>query len=320
LAYFHAIEGPIYYLFLRHVGFKIGSTDVSFAPSTGSLALLGLVCFEDNLPRFWFPILICSFDTIAGEMRADWLGLGMAIAIWAIATGRIKRVLAMAGILTALLTIGFITDVRMPGLPGRGGEISARDTVGRALSGIDPALARELSPGSTIYAGTIAWRENWWKAIRQEVFKSPVTAIFGFGYGYPINQLVPALRNSDIRSPHSVFYFTLANSGLVGFALFVMLQLQLLRLLWKTFRQTGQIFGFLCAIFAIENSMFGNFFEAPQRAVPTYILIGMCIGPLFLVSQEQSVGNRERRERKTPMPLPGDLPIDWPTTSEPALY
>lgn len=320
LAYFHAIEGPIYYLFLRHVGFKIGATDVSFAPSTGSLALLGLICFEDKLARFWFPILICSFDTIAAEMRADWVGLGMAIAIWAVVTGQIKRVLAMTGILLTLLTIGFIADVRMPGLPGRGGEISARDTIGRALSGIDPELAKELSPGSTIYAGTITWRQNWWKAIREDVFKSPVTTIFGFGYGYPIQQLVPTLRNVDIRSPHSVFYFTLANSGLLGFALFVLLELQLLRILWKTFRQTGQIFGFLCAIFAIENAMFGNFFEAPQRALPTYILVGMCIGPLFLVPQEQSTGNRDRRESRIPIPLPGEQPIDWPPTSEPALY
>ncbi len=317
LAYFHAIEGPIYYLFLRHVSFKIGSTDVSFAPGTGSLALLGLFCFEQRLSRYWFPILVCSFDTIAGEMRADWLGFGMAVVVWAIAARQIKRVLTIAAILIALLAIGFVTDVRIPGLPGRGGEISARDTVARALSGIDPELAQQLSPGAMGYgAGTIAWRENWWRDIRGEVFKSPVTAIFGLGYGYPIGQLVPALRNVDIRSPHSVFHFTLANSGLLGFFLFVLLQMQLLRVLWKTFKQTGQIFGLACAIFAIENSMFGNFFEAPQRAIPTYILLGMCIGPLFLAATQQSTSDDVRKGGRALIPLLHEPAKGWPTSPE----
>jgi hypothetical protein len=281
--------------------------------------LLGLFCFEKNLARYWFPILICSFDTIAGEMRADWVGLGMAVAVWALATGQIKRVLSMVAILAALLAIGFAADIRMPALPGRGGEISARDTVGRALSGIDPELAEEYSPGAGSYAGTISWRENWWKAIRAEVFKRKVTTVFGLGYGYPIGQLVPALRNSDIRSPHSVFYFTLAYSGFVGFLLFALLQLQLLGVLWRTFRQTGQIFGLACAIFAIVNSMFGNFFEAPQRAMPTYILVGMCIGPLFLAVKQQIVAEERKKGSMISAPSPHAAVKDRPAKFAPAI-
>jgi hypothetical protein len=314
MAYFHAILTPAYYLFLRHLSFTVGGTEIGFAPGSGSLVLLGLFCFETNLARYWFPILICIFDTIAGQIRADWVALGAAVVVWAIATRQTARIFSMAAIIIALFAIGFVADIKIPGLPGRGGEISARDTVGRALSGIDPELAQEYSSNASTYAGTIAWRENWWKAIREIVFQSPQTTVFGLGYGYPIGDLVPYLKNQDIRSPHSVFYFTLAYSGFVGVFLFALLQLQLLRLLWTTFRETGQIFGLAFAIFAAIGAMFGNFFEVPQRAIPTYILYGLCIGPLFLALKEQNLDPDGQNDHTARVQAPYRPANDWPTT------
>ena len=293
LVWIHAILSPLYYLFFRHLA--IGGSEGEFmAPGSGAMVLIGIFCFEKNLSRYWFPILVCSFDTIASEIRADWVGLAIALVIWAIATKQISRVVYAAGIMIALLAIGFAVDFRLPGLPGRGGEISARDTIGRALSSVAPEMAREYSTNSQAYAGTVQWRENWWKAIRGIVFEKPVTAVFGLGYGYPIQELVPYLKGGEIRSPHSVLYFTLAYSGLLGVLVFACLLASLLAVLWKTFKHTGQIFGFACLSFLIVCSLFGNLFESPQRSVPAFLLLGMCIGPLFLDREEEALAGRQR--------------------------
>jgi hypothetical protein len=297
-AWYHAILTPLYFIFLRHLS---ANADLDFGRAgSGSLVLLGLLCFEPNLRRYWFPIAVCSFDTIANQVRADWLGLAIVLVIWGVATKKIGRVFAIAGVVGLLMAIGFVADVRLPGLPGRGGEISARDTIGRAVSGIDPEFAQDYSTNAQIYAGTIYWRETWWKAIREKVFEKYSTAVFGLGYGYPINDLVPYLKGREIRSPHSIFYFNLAYGGFVGFALFSLLEASLLGLLWRTYKHTGQIFGFTMLVYFLIGSFFGNFFESPQSSIPTYLLLGMCLGPLFLKRPPTTIsGDRaEIRPRK----------------------
>ena len=305
-AWYHAITGPLYFLFLRHLnlGF-LGREGEFLAPGSGALILLGLFCLETNLARYWFPILVCSFDTIASQIRADWVGLGVAVCVWAVATRRVKRVAAMAGVIGLLLLIGLLADVRIPALPGRGGEISTRDTIGRAISGIAPDLARDFSANNDAqtYTGTVQWRENWWKAIRAEVFETPATAVFGLGYGYPIKDLVPYLKGLDVRSPHSVLYFTLAYSGLLGVVLFFSFQANLLLVHWRNFRQTGQIFGFTSLIFILMDALFGNLFEAPQHAVPTYLLWGLCLGP-YLLNRAGAEPVRGGVDRTAPMLAP----------------
>jgi hypothetical protein len=303
LAWGHVITTPLYYFVFRHVG-----TGEFLAPGSGALVLLALFCFEKNLSRYWLPILVCSFDTIAAEIRAEWLGLAVATIVWAMATKQMTRFVSMAGIIATLLAVGFVADVRLPALPGRGGEISARDTIGRAVSGMDPEMAQEYSSNSRTYAGTVMWREKWWKAIREAVFEKPVTTIFGLGYGYPIGGLVPYLKGQDIRSPHSVFYFTLTYGGLVGVFMFALVLVNLMAVLWKTFKQTGQIFGLACLIFLVASSMFGNFFESPQRCIPTYILIGMCIGPLLLNRKERTFAESAAARHFAPYRHVGESP------------
>jgi hypothetical protein len=297
LAWFHAIITPLYFVVFRN------ATDVGWfpRPNSGSIVLLGLFCFEQRLARYWFPIAVCSFDTIANQIRADWLGLVIVLVIWGVATKKIGRIFTIAGVLTALMVVGFVADVRLPPIPGRGGELSARDTIGRAASGIDPEFAKEYSTNAGTYAGTIKWRENWWKAIREKVSEKYSTVVFGMGYGYPIADLVPYLKGFDIRTPHSMFYFNLAYGGAVGVALFFFLEASLLVVLWRVYKHTGQIFGFTMLSYFLVGSFFGNFFESPQSSAPTYLLVGMCIGPLFLPRPtSQMMGDHARAGTRPP--------------------
>jgi hypothetical protein len=275
-AWFGAIYTVIYFGVLRHF-----NSDIVGAPGSGSFVLLGLFCFEINLGAFWLPILCASFNMIAQQIRSDWAGFLVALAIWATATRRVGRVLAMIGIVALLLLFGFVFDIRMPGVEGRSTELSARDTIGRALSVFNPTLAREYSTDAAIYAGTIQWREHWWKAIREEIFSSPKTTVFGMGYGYPLADLVPYLKGSDLRTPHSIIYFALGYSGLLGVFIFVGLQLSMFALHWRNFRRNGEIYGLVLHAAILTGSLFGNLLEAPQMAIPCYLTFGMSLGPLF---------------------------------------
>jgi hypothetical protein len=289
-AWFAVIYTPLYFLFLHKLNFSLtgilpgSGLELFSRPGSGSETLLGLFAFEPNLSAFWVPIVLLSFLTIANQIRADWLGLGLALIIWGAATRKLGRVFGIAGLIVVLLLIGFVADVRIPAFPGRGGEISARETVARALSSTSPEAAEDLSgsKNTRFYGGTVYWRTVWWAGIRQAVSENYRTLIFGLGYGYPIKNLgVSGLKNSDVRSPHSIFYFTLAYSGGVGVVLFFALQFCVLRLLWQTYKETGQIYGLAFYIAMLVGAFLGNFLETPQGGIPTYLTTGLCLGPLF---------------------------------------
>jgi hypothetical protein len=268
----------LYFLVLRN---QLGNDDAVGHPGSGMITFLAPFCFGFKLSVFWLPILVATFNIIANQIRADWVGLAIAMAIWGATAKKLGRVFSIVGLVVGLLLIGFVFDVRIPGFAERGGEISARDTVGRALSSVDPELAGEYSTDAATYAGTVHWRETWWKEIRDTVTESPVTTIFGMGYGYPIADLVSYLKGMDIRTPHSIFYFTLCYSGALGVAIFFTLQASILILHWRTYKATGQTYGFVTHIALLTSAFFGNLFEAPQSAITLYLLLGMSVGPLF---------------------------------------
>jgi hypothetical protein len=289
MAWYTAIYTPLYYLFLSKLSIAAGNSDSTHAiignPGTGSVLLLGLLAFEPYLLRFWLPILVLTGLTIANQERADWLGLGLALALWGKLSKRMGRVFSVLGVLTAILLIAALIDLKLPPLPGRGGELSARGTLGRMAGSISPQLAAEVSGDrntAAFYYGTVFWRKHWWAAIRDEVSKDPLTITFGLGYGYPLARLAgnAGTVKEGTRSPHSIFYFVLAYSGVVGVVIFFWLEFRLISLLYRVYKVTGQIFGLAYFIYAFSGSFFGNFLESPS-ALPFYLLLGLCIGPMF---------------------------------------
>jgi hypothetical protein len=287
-AWFAVIYVPIYILFLSHVTLSLSAIlpgsnlDLFGPPGSGSATLIGLLAYEPNLAPFWLPLLVLTGLTIANQMRADWLGLGLALIIWGFGAKKMGRVLAFACLVCALLLIGFMADIRLPAIPGRGGEISARETVARAAASFDPQMAEDLGSSRSnaqFYYGTIYWRTQWWAQIREAVSENYRTLIFGLGYGYPLASLGASSREqSETRSPHNIFYFTLAYSGWVGVILFFWLQICMFSVLWQTFKATGQVYCLAYYASLFVGSFFGNFYETPA-ALYLYLLMGFCIGP-----------------------------------------
>jgi hypothetical protein len=292
VAWWMVIYTPIYFLFLQHLNLTLTGVlpgtglELLGNPGSGTLALLGLLTLEPHLARFWLPIVVLVLLTIANQERSDWLGLGICLVIWGKLSGKLGRVFGILGCVTAVLIIAALIDLKLPPIAGRGGELSARGTIARMAGAISPQLAADVGGGrdnAQFYYGTVYWRKHWWAAIRSEVFKGSKTEIFGLGYGYPLAHLAGReVEKQGTRSPHSVFYFTLAYSGFVGVAIFFWLEGCVVWLLWRVYKVSGETFGLMFAIYTLIGAFFGNVLETPQSGIPFYLLLGMAMGPIFL--------------------------------------
>jgi hypothetical protein len=284
------IYTPIYFLFLQHLNLTFTGIlpgtglDVLGNPGSGTLPLLGLLTLEPEIARFWLPIVVLILLTIANQERSDWLGLGICLMIWGKLSGRLGRVFGILGCITAVLIIAALLDLKLPPIPGRGGELSARGTIARMAGSISPELAADAGGGrdARFYYGTVQWRKRWWAAIRNEVFKDTKTEVFGLGYGYPLAHLAgPEVEKQGTRSPHDIFYFALAYSGFVGVAIFFWLEASIVWMLWRVYKVSGEAFGLLFAIYTLIGAFFGNILETPAASITFYLLLGMSMGPIF---------------------------------------
>jgi hypothetical protein len=237
------------------------------------------MCFEQSLAKSWLLILMNAVVMLALQVRAEWVSFLAALTIWSVLTGRSARVLASLQVIALILLAGYIADVRLPSPKTRGGEISTREIVGRAVAAVDPEWAGELARNSRFYAGTISFRVTWWKAIWESTHSDPATALLGQGYGYRLGDLVPYLRNETIRTPHSVFFYALGYTGWIGVVLFVLYTATIVRLTWRVFVLTGQPFGVAFCVLTITGALFGNLFETPFGAIPFYLLAGVSAAP-----------------------------------------
>jgi hypothetical protein len=317
IAWVVCFYGPAYLLYLHKLPWTMPGSDVSiFSQVGGSFVLVGLFCLERNLSKYWLPLTVSAFMMLAAQVRAEWLGFGLMLLIWGFLGKKMSKVLMVAGIVVALLAIGFISDVTLPSTAERGGAVSSREIVARGLSAVSQDLAEQYSSAKNVrfYAGTIYWRTKWWHAIWDEVNEDLTTEVIGKGYGYPIANLVPDLKNQDLRTPHNVFFFCLSYSGWLGVVLFCSLQLSVFILLWRTYKRTGQPFGLCVWASTVTGAFFGNVFETPFGAIPSYLLVGMLLAPglksnRWLRMRDASGRSARRRSRFASAPDQVEAPV-----------
>jgi hypothetical protein len=208
-----------------------------------------------------------------------------------------SRVFTVLGTITVVLLFAALIDLKLPPIPGRGGELSARGTIARMAGSISPELAEAAADNrgdAAFYYGTVYWRKRWWAAIREEISKDPRTIIFGFGYGYPLAKLADqGTMAQGTRSPHSIFYFTLAYSGAVGVGIFFWLEFCIFRLLYRVYRVTGQIYGLAYFAYQFSGAFFGNSLETPAGVI-FYTTLGLCVGPMLLQLEQEKQADHDQ--------------------------
>jgi hypothetical protein len=119
------------------------------------------------------------------------------------------------------------------------------------------------------------------------VHESTSRALFGYGFGFRLGDLVPYLEDSATRTPHNVFFFVLGYTGWIGVLIFILFQAEIARLLWSVHRRSGQPFGIVFWAAMLAFSLFTAFFEAPYGAIPFYLLAGCACAPLFSVQKQR---------------------------------
>jgi hypothetical protein len=291
IAWVNGIYGVLFIAALRHVPTTIpgfGADDVPlFSPPAGQVVVIvGLLCLERDLRAVWFVLLLNVMITLAWQVRSEWLGLAVAVLTWAALTGRLGRVIVMGMAGLAVFGALALADIR---LPGRTGEVSISDNLARVIAPINLELAKELSPRAKYHADTAEWRELWWKEIWRSVHSNLMLEAFGHGYGFPLVSLAPAEGERGygeaIRTPHSVFYYALGYTGWVGVVLFSVLQFAIVRLLWRSYRLTGQAAGLALWVMGIVRFFFEEGLETPMKAIPFYLLLGMAMGPALQTTE-----------------------------------
>jgi hypothetical protein len=295
VAWVNGVYGVLFIVALRHVPLSMpgfGATDhvPLFSPPAGQVvAILGLMCFERNLRAVWFVLMLNMMVTLVWQVRADWMGLALGTFTWGLLTGRLSRVIGVGMAAVAVLGMMELADIRLPGR--NQADVSFSENLARVIAPIDLKLAKKLSPNATNHASTAEWRELWWEAIWRSVHSTPVLTAFGHGYGFNLFGLAPQAvqdgqQDDGVRTPHSVFYYALGYTGWVGVALFGLLQVAILRLLWRSYRLTGQPVGVIFWVMAIGMAFFEGSFDAPYKAIPFYLLVGMAMAPALLSTAE----------------------------------
>ena len=259
--------------------YLIPGTNVSMIGQSGGavISILGLIILGKKGFYHTFLILINVLTLLGNQVRGDWLGFLVGFVVWGAVSGNMRKVFRVGTILTSLVLVGFITDVRLPGVSTRGGETSIRDMVGRGLAGIDKETAREYSKDVDAFAGTLEWRKKWWREIWIAVHSSLENTFLGLGYGFTLTNLVTYIGESALRSPHSVFYYTLGYSGWVGVFLFAYFQVATFYAIWAVFRRTHQSLGLAIFVATLVAASAGNLLETPFGAIPFYTIVGMCL-------------------------------------------
>jgi hypothetical protein len=292
LAWWNGCYGLAYVLFLSHLSWTMpgttgASSDVPLfgQPYGSAVALLGLIAFEPRLGRIWHLIALNVLVLLWVQIRAEWVGFAVGALVFAWCTRRLKP-LAIAGVLlVALIGVMYLANVDLPSPETRGGRISVGNLVARAVAPFNRDLAENLAAKEDVnqFAGNAEWRLVWWASIWGEVHATGSSTLLGLGYGYPIGDLNPFIEPGEfIQTPHNDFFYALGFSGWIGVILFGLLQIELLRLLWRGYKITGQPFGLMCWAALLSGAMFEDFFEAPFGAIPFYLLIGAALTPGLL--------------------------------------
>lgn len=250
-----------------------------YAGAGAPICMLLMIALERRFARRLPAFVVCAFLWLYLQIRGDWLGVGAAVLVWGALTRRLRVVLAgMFAVMFVFLLLD-VAGVRISASSQRGGAVGGREIFGRLIAPFNEELGKQLVPDAEVFAGTAQWREDFWADIRAAVNEDQARQVFGLGYGRPLSELTSFI-NSDVRTPHNVFYYALGYGGWFGVLAFGAVHLGICVALYRAFRLTGNPFGLMLWSFATLTGLFGNFFETPYNAVPYYVLIGVCLAPL----------------------------------------
>jgi hypothetical protein len=117
------IYAPAYMLFLHKLTVTMPGSDgvpVFGQPGGGGVIILALLCLDPKPSRFWAPMTIAAAMFLAGQVRAEWVGTGLALLIWGTLSKKMTNVAIIGAGIAMLLAIGYVLDINIPAPEQRG--------------------------------------------------------------------------------------------------------------------------------------------------------------------------------------------------------
>lgn len=282
LARVNAVYGVAYVLVLSRVTATLpGQTDVPLFGNGNSagLAILGILVHHRERREAKVLLALNAFVLLGLQQRSEWLGFALGLLTFCLLTRQMKAFVQATAAVVGLLAMVSLLGLTIPGAAGRGGEVSLQGVIGRSIAPVAPQVAARFVDNSEVYTATASWRTTWWEGIWTAAQEDAVTGVLGNGYGYELFRLGKNVPEST-RTPHNAFFYALGYSGWLGVTVIGLLWTYLAYRLWIVRRWTGENYGLVLGVFALSLGMFGNWFETPFGALPTYLLLGLSIAPL----------------------------------------
>jgi O-antigen/teichoic acid export membrane protein len=265
--------------------FKAGDFGVQVAIAVGFLWLERPRALGGR-PRSLFTAIALALVGVAGlftiftQNRGGFLAgaaLLLVVAVY-LSPGRRRRLAVplMVG-LTMLTLLTLLLNVR---LPGGDREVSLQQVTANMLSIVERDRSQELN-------GTVEWREQFWRRIRDDMLRSG-TWRTGLGFGLALGDRYHGSDPDDprpLRSAHNTHLTVFARTGVVGLGIWALLWLVWFHRLHGWIRRRpggvrdpdGAIAVWLLAsVFGLlVNAYFDPSLEGPQAAIWLYVLVGI---------------------------------------------
>jgi O-antigen ligase/polysaccharide polymerase Wzy-like membrane protein len=318
-AWFNAVYGLLYLFLLSRVDWflpgvsdEVAQVPVFPQPIYSLVAILGLLAYGGRSRANWCLLLMNAFVMLGMQFRTEWLAFLVGAGTFCLLMGYGKRVLAGAAMFAVLVAAMYYTNFTFPGPELRGGDVSIQQLAGRVVAPFQADLTDETAASglgnSESEESTFVWRTVWWLTIWDSVQESTPARVWGFGYGYPLGDLVPYLRGAFIRTPHNLFFYALGYGGWIGVALTFLFQYEILRLLLLSNRVRKDPFGLPFWAAMTTFAMFFPLGETPYGAIPFYLILGWVSAPAVAAQVrrivQRSPGLREAGVARTPLLRP----------------
>lgn len=293
LAVLNAVYGLAYLAVLGHLSDITlpGTPNVwLFAQTSASAVAILMLIALFPLRRDIILLLILNVVVLLGiQVRAEWLGFVAGIVVLSLMRRTSWLFVRVAILISLVLALAYGFDLSLPSPVGRGGELSVRGIIGRALAPLDIEAAWQLTEHAPLHEVTFVWRVVWWASVWETALSSIDIFLFGNGFGFDLTGLVgygEATGLGGLRTPHSFIVFAVGYTGVIGLSLFILVQVALLRFFLRFCRDrlpeisTLAQFGASFVVFQSVMGAFGSIFEAPYGAIPYYLLVGFVSGAI----------------------------------------
>ncbi|MBR0703705.1 O-antigen ligase family protein [Bradyrhizobium diazoefficiens] len=265
--------------------------------NASSAAMTGVFRILISEPSKRLTILIAGavLFVLIALVQARVVYIQIAIVILLLSLFKPRRlsnlaVMAVVGVASAALVLALGVEV-----PGRLGQTFSWDFLVNHVAAIWGGGDDSVKAA----ADGVDLRLYWFQRVVEMVNRNPLTSLFGLGYGEPLTPF-EGPDGDIVREPHNSFLSVYGRLGLVGFVLFLSIQIQiywtcavLVLRATRTNNVRYRIIGQTTLCFLLMNLVFSlveGGFEVSYVAVPYYFMAGV----IFSLNQQLRLMNRNQ--------------------------